>query len=188
MVMTEQNIKELKARLLAIFKKDAFKHGRFILSSGKSSDYYLDGRIVTLSSEGAYLAGSIILELIKDKGITAIGGPTIGADPIVGAVTALGHLRNLTLKAFIVRKNAKDHGSKRQVEGPVLIPGEKVLLIDDVATTGKALLEAKQALDKIGVKIEATLVIVDRLEGAGSNLEKEGLKLEALFTIEDFRR
>lgn len=186
--MAEQNLKELKAKLLVLLKKHAFKRGQFILSSGKSSDYYLDTRIVTLSSEGAYLVGSIILELIKDKGITAIGGPTIGADPIVGAVMALGHLRNLALKAFIVRKNAKDHGSKRQVEGPALNPGEKVLLVDDVATTGKALLEAKQALDKIGVKIEAALVIVDRLEGAASNLEKEGLKLDALFTIEDFRQ
>jgi orotate phosphoribosyltransferase len=186
--MAEQNIKELKARLLALLKRDAFKRGQFILSSGKTSDYYLDGRIVTLSSEGAYLVGSIILELIKDKGITAIGGPTIGADPIVGAAAALAHLRNFNLKAFIVRKHVKGHGSKRQVEGPALNPGEKVILVDDVATTGKALLEAKQALDKMGVKIEATLVIIDRLEGAGGNLEKEGLKLEALFNIEDFRQ
>lgn len=186
--MAEQNLKELKSRLLAILKKDAFKRGEFTLSSGKTSDYYLDGRIVTLSSEGAYLAGSIILELIKDKGITAVGGPTIGADPIIGAVMALGYLRNLNLKAFIVRKSAKDHGSKRQVEGPELKLGEKVLLVDDVATTGKALLQAKEALDNTGVRIEAVLVIVDRLEGAGNNLEKEGLKLDALFTIEDFRR
>ncbi len=186
--MVQQNIEELKVRLLVLLKKDAFKRGQFVLSSGKSSDYYLDGRIVTLSSEGAYLIGSIILELIRGKGITAIGGPTIGADPIVGAVMALAHLRNLSLKAFIVRKSAKDHGSKRQVEGPALSPGEKVLLIDDVATTGKALLEAKQALDNLGVKIEAILVIIDRLEGAGSNLEKEGLKLDALFKITDFKQ
>jgi len=186
--MNEQDIKGLQARLMALLKRDAFKRGQFILSSGKTSDYYLDGRIVTLSSEGAYLVGSIILEIIKDKGITAIGGPSIGADPILGAVVALGHLRNIALKAFIVRKQAKDHGSKRQVEGPALNAGEKVLLVDDVATTGKALLEAKEALDKLGVKIEATLVIVDRLEGAESNLEKQGLKLNALFTIEDFRR
>jgi orotate phosphoribosyltransferase len=186
--MAEQNLKELKVRLLALLKKHAFKHGEFILSSGKSSDYYLDGRTVTLSSEGAYLAGSIILELIRDNGITAVGGPTIGADPIIGAVMALAYLRNMSLKAFIVRKFAKEHGSRRQVEGPALNPGEKVLLVDDVATTGKALLEAKQALDNTGVKIEAVLVIVDRLEGAASNLEKEGLKLDALFTIEDFRR
>ena len=186
--MVEQKFEELKSRLLAILKKDAFKRGEFILSSGKSSDYYLDGRIVTLSSEGAYLAGSIILELIKDKGIIAVGGPTIGADPVIGAVMALAHLRNANLKAFIVRKLAKEHGSKRQIEGPALNPGEKVLLVDDVATTGKALLEAKDALDKIGVKAESALVLVDRLEGAAGNLEKAGLKLEALFTIEDFRQ
>ncbi|MDD5166482.1 MAG: orotate phosphoribosyltransferase [Candidatus Omnitrophica bacterium] len=178
-------MQDLKTKLLALLKKDAFKKGNFVLSSGKTSNYYLDGRIITLTPEGAYLVASIILELIKDKNIVAVGGPTLGADPIVGAVAALSHIHKIPLKTFIVRKKAKEHGTQRQIEGPALEKGERVILVDDVATTGKAILEAKEALDKIGAVIEKALVIVDRQEGAKENLDKEGLKLESIFTIND---
>jgi len=184
--MENEGLKELKARLLTLLEKEALKKGKFVLSSGKTSNYYLDGRIITLTPEGAYLTASIILELIKDKKIDAIGGPTLGADPIVGAVAALSHIKKIPLKTFIVRKSAKEHGTQRQIEGPLLIKGSRVLLIDDVATTGKALIEAKEALDKIGVEIDKALVIVDRDEGAAQSLSKAGLKLESIFRIEDF--
>lgn len=177
---------ELKSKLLGLLKEKALKRGKFLLSSGKQSNYYLDGRIITLTPEGAYLVASIILELIKDKDIDAVGGPTLGADPIVGAVAALSHMRNLPLKTFIVRKAAKEHGTQRQIEGPALNQNDNVLIVDDVATTGKAMIEAKQALDKIGVKIDSALVIVDRQEGAKENLAKQGLKLESIFQIKDF--
>lgn len=183
--MAEQEITELKTRLLALLKKEALKKGRFVLSSGKTSNYYLDGRIITLSAEGAYLAASIILQMIKDKGIAAVGGPTLGADPIAGAVAALSHLQKIPLKTFIVRKNAKVHGAQRQIEGPALKEGERVILVDDVATTGESLIEAKEALDKIGVMVKEAIVIVDRCEGAGENLAQAGLKLESIFKIED---
>ncbi len=179
------DIKELKDKLAILLKKEALKKGKFVLSSGKTSSYYLDGRVITLTPEGAYLAASIILELIKGKGIDAVGGPTLGADPIVGAVAALSHIQKVPLKTFIVRKRAKEHGTQRQIEGPALKAGEKVVLVDDVATTGKALLEAKKALDKIGVLAEEALVVVDRCEGAGENLAKAGLKLESIFTIKE---
>ncbi|MFA5096526.1 MAG: orotate phosphoribosyltransferase [Candidatus Omnitrophota bacterium] len=181
-----EKIKELKARLLALLEKEALKRGDFLLSSGKRSNYYLDGRVITLSAEGAYLVAGIILELIKDKKIDALGGPTLGADPIVGAVAALSHIENIPLKTFIVRKDAKTHGAGKQVEGPELKRGSRVILIDDVATTGKALIEAGQALEKIGVVATQALVIVDRLEGAAENLAKAGLALESIFTIRDF--
>ncbi len=183
--MVKENIKELKIRLLILLKKEAFKKGKFVLSSGKTSNYYLDGRIITLSSEGAYLVASIILELIRDTNIAAVGGPTLGADPITGAVAALSHLQKIPLKTFIVRKNAKEHGTQRQIEGPALKAGEKVVLVDDVATTGKSLIEAKEVLDKMGVVVEKAIVIVDRGEGAKENLVKAGLKLESIFEIED---
>ena len=179
-------IKEFKARLLALLKKEAFKTGHFVLSSGKTSNYYLDGRVITLTPEGAYLVANIILKLSKEKNIDAIGGPTLGADPIVGAIAALAHIKKIPLKTFIVRKTAKGHGTQRQIEGPELKKGSKVILVDDVATTGKALIEAKQALDKIGVLADTAMVIVDRCEGAEDNLKKFGLKLEAIFTIRDF--
>jgi orotate phosphoribosyltransferase len=184
--MEDEGLNGLRAKLLALFEKEALKKGKFVLSSGKESNYYLDGRIITLTPEGAYLTAAIILEMIKGKNLDAVGGPTLGADPIVGAIAVLSHIKNIPVKTFIVRKSTKEHGTQRQIEGPALKSGERVLLVDDVATTGKALIEAKQALDKIGVKIEKALVIVDRNEGAAQNLSKAGLKLESIFTIEDF--
>lgn len=183
--MVKEGLKELKAKLLALLKKKALKQGRFVLSSGKISNYYLDGRIITLTPEGAYLVAGIILELIKNKGIDAVGGPTLGADPIVGAVACLSHTRKIPLKTFIVRKAAKTHGMQRQIEGPVLKRKSKVILVDDVATTGGSLIEAKRALDKRGVSVKKVIVIVDRGEGAKENLAKAGLKLESIFTVRD---
>ncbi len=183
--MSKQELKELKAKLLTLLKKEALKKGRFVLSSGKTSNYYLDGRIITLTPEGAYLVANIILELIKDRKIDAIGGPTLGADPIVGAIAAVSHIKKIPLKTFIVRKTAKEHGLQRQIEGPELNKGDTAILVDDVATTGKSLVEAKEALDKIGVNVVKAIVIVDRGEGAKENLAQAGIKLESIFTIED---
>lgn len=171
---------------MALLKKEALKKGEFVLSSGKTSSYYLDGRVITLSPEGAYLAAAIILRLIKDKDINAIGGPTMGADPIVGATAALSHLNNGPIeKAFIVRKSAKGHGTGRQIEGPELKKGDRAIIVDDVATTGKSLIEAKEALAKKGVEAREALVIVDRCEGAKENLAKAGLALASIFEIKD---
>jgi len=176
---------QLKEQLKALLLRDALKKGNFVLSSGKTSTYYLDGRIITLTPEGAYLVASIILEMIQGKGIVAVGGPTLGADPIVGAIAALSHINKIPLKTFIVRKAVKGHGMQRQIEGPELKKGERVLIVDDVATTGKALLEAKEALDKIGVEIVKAVVIVDRCEGAAENLAQAGIGLEPVFKIND---
>lgn len=183
--MKEQELEALKVRLLALLKKEALKKGKFVLSSGKVSSYYLDGRLITLSAEGAYLVASIILELIKDKNIDAVGGPTLGADPMVGAIAALSYINKAPVKTFIVRKVSKEHGTQRQIEGPVLKERERVILVDDVATTGNSLIEAKEALEKQSVIVEGAIVIVDRKEGAQENLLKAGLKLESIFGIED---
>ncbi len=183
--MREENLKDLKEKLRALLEKDALKRGEFVLSSGKKSNYYLDGRVITLTPEGAYLVGKIILEMIKDKAIDAVGGPTLGADPIVGAVAVLAHIQQVPLKTFIVRKATKEHGTQRQVEGPQLKAKERVVLVDDVATTGKSLVEAKAALDNLNVVVDSVIVIVDRSEGAVENLAKVGLKLEAIFKKEE---
>jgi len=180
-----KDIKDLKSRLASLLEKEALKRGNFVLSSGKTSSYYLDGRIITLTAEGAYLVASIILELIRGKNIDAVGGPTLGADPIVGAVAALSHINEIPLQTFIVRKAAKDHGAQRQIEGPALKDGSRIVLIDDVATTGKSLIEAKEALEKSGVIIDKVIVIVDRCEGAKENLARQGMKLEPIFTIKE---
>ena len=184
--MEKESTAELKKKLFDLLNKEALKRGSFTLSSGKESSYYLDGRIITLLPQGAYLAASIILDMISDRKLDAAGGPTLGADPIVGALAALSYLNNRPIKTFIVRKQAKEHGTQRQVEGPALKKGDKVILLDDVATTGKAIIEAKQALDKIGVIAAEAIVIVDRNEGAVDNLAAAGLKLESIFKITDF--
>jgi len=184
--MEKQNRAQLKEKLFELLNNRALKRGKFVLSSGKESNYYLDGRLITLAPEGAYLVASIILDMIKDNAPDALGGPTLGADPIVGAVAALSYINKQPIKTFIVRKEPKEHGMQQQVEGPQLSSGNRVILVDDVATSGKAILEAKQALDKIGVVVDKVIVIVDRKQGAGQNLAKAGLKLESIFTITDF--
>jgi orotate phosphoribosyltransferase len=184
--MDDHSWSEQKRSLHALFEKGALRRGSFILSSGKTSTYYLDGRVITLDCEGAYLVASIILDMVAGLRIDAIGGPTLGADPIAGAVACLAHQKKIPLSTFIVRKVAKAHGMQRQVEGPTLRAGARVVLVDDVATTGHALVEAKSALDALSVTVEKAIVIVDRQEGAGENLAKVGVALDSIFTIADF--
>ena len=184
--MENKKNQELKEKLFNLLNRDALKRGKFVLSSGKESNYYLDGRVITLTPEGAYLVASIILEMIKGESIAAIGGPTLGADPMAGAIAAVSFINGQAIKSFIVRKQTKEHGTQRQVEGPELKKGERVILIDDVATSGKAIIEAYQALAKIGVLVDRAIVVVDRNQGAGENLAKIGIKLESIFKIADF--
>jgi len=184
--MDTKDYAHLKKKLFDLLNRDALKRGKFTLSSGKESNYYLDGRVITLTPEGAYLVAEIILKMVEPQGLDAIGGPTLGADPIVGALAALSYLNKKPVNTFIVRKQAKEHGTQRQVEGPQLKKGGRVILIDDVATSGKAILEAKEALDKIGVIAKKAIVIVDRDQGAKENLAKAGLELDSIFKIADF--
>ena len=183
--MNEDKIKQYKKSLLQLIKRKALKRGRVVLSSGKVSDYYLDGRLVTLDSQGAYLVASIILDLIRDKKIMALGGPTLGADPIVGAVIALAAKRGKKLSGFIVRKSAKRHGMQRLIEGPTLRRGSRIILVDDVVTTGGSLIAAGEALKRQGVKVDCAIVIVDRQEGAVQNLAKAGCRLISIFKKRD---
>ena len=185
-IMEKLTLAELKEKLFNLLNQEALKRGKFLLSSGKESNYYLDGRVITLSPQGAYLVVSIILDMLKGEVMDAVGGPTLGADPIVGALAALSYINGQPIKTFIVRKQAKEHGTLQQVEGPVLKKGNRVILVDDVATSGKAILEAKQVLDKIGIISDKAIVIVDRNQGAADNLAKVGVKLESIFKIADF--
>lgn len=184
--MAKENLESLKQRLLAILKKDAFFKQKIVLSSGKESNFYIDARLVTLTSEGAYLTASIILELIKDLKIDAIGGPTLGADPMVGALSVLSYLDKKPLNTFIVRKAPKPHGRMQHIEGPPLQKGAKVILIDDVATTGKSLVEAIDKLKPDGIQVLKSIVLVDRQEGAAEILAKQNCPLVSIFNSSDF--
>ena len=187
--MKIEKIDKVKQRLFRLIKSKAYREGRFRLSSGKVSNYYIDCRKITLTSEGAYLAALLILDIIKGRKIDAIGGPTIGADPIIGAVCVLSLTKyNKPMKAFLVRKTVKSHGTKRQLEGPTLKKGFRVVIIDDVATTGGSLVEAVSCLRKKGIKVEKVIVLVDRNEGAGERLAKRNCKFIPIFNIRDFKK
>ena len=138
-------------QLFSIIKTQAFFREKIILSSGKESSYYIDARLVTLSAAGAYLAGKIIFEMVQNEKLDAIGGPTLGADPLVGAIASLSYQAKKPMNTFIIRKTPKAHGKQKQVEGPLLQAGSRVVIIDDVATTGKAFFESMEVLHKMNI-------------------------------------
>jgi len=179
-------MEELKVRLLEILKEKSFYRQKVRLSSGKESDYYIDARVTTLSAEGAYLSAKIILGMIEGEGIRAIGGPTLGADPIVGAIAALSFQEKTPIDTFIIRDITKTHGRQQRIEGPALKRGERVILVDDVATTGESLLDSIDVLRGMGVTVEKAICVVDRLQGAGENLGRAGCQLIPIFTSKDF--
>jgi orotate phosphoribosyltransferase len=181
-----KTIAGLKAELLRLLKKDAFRRGAVTLSSGKKSSFYIDGRRVSLNAKGAYLIAELILDLLKGRKLEAIGGPTLGADPIAGAIAAVSYIKNKPLKTFIIRKTPKAHGRRRQIEGPDLRPGSRLILIDDVATSGKSFLESIDILRSEGFKIDTAICIVDRHNGAKEALARKDCRLISLFTPFDF--
>ena len=164
----------------------AFTFGDFTLSSGRKSNYYFDGRQVTLDGRGARLVGDVILDRCREVGAQAIGGLTLGADPIVAAVAALSGEGDSPLQAFIVRKEAKGHGAGALIAGPPLKPGTRVVIVDDTTTTGNSFFKTMEALDGLGVEIIEAVVIVDRDEGAREALAAKGISLHALYARSEF--
>ncbi|MEW4569113.1 orotate phosphoribosyltransferase [Tautonia sp. JC769] len=173
-------------RLIALLKRDALKLGQFTLASGRSSHYYVDGRRVSLSAEGAAIVGAGMLALLAEiPEVEAVGGLTMGADPIVGATLAAAGMGSIPqLKGFLVRKEAKGHGTGNLVEGP-LEPGSTVAILDDVATTGGSSLKAVEAVRAMGCSVARVLVMLDRLEGAADAFARAGVEFRALLTIRD---
>lgn len=177
---------ESRQRLLALLKRDALRTGSFVLASGRRSHFYIDGRKVTLSAEGAALIAELILNVLAPEAdIAAVGGLSLGADPIVGAVLARAAERGRPeLRGFLVRKQAKTHGTGNLVEGP-LEPGSRVVIVDDVATTGGSSLQAVDAVEALGCKVVLVVVVLDRLEGAAGAFAQRGLRFVPLLTIRD---
>lgn len=161
--------------------------GKITLSSGKETDFYFDGRLVSLDPEGSVLIAQLLLEELKKRGIGGVGGLTSGADPITSSIGVLAHQERVPLRLFYVRKAAKGHGMQRRIEGPPLPKGLKVALVDDVITTGGSLIEARDALrEDAQVEVSHALVVIDREEGGRERLAKEGIELVALFRKGDF--
>jgi orotate phosphoribosyltransferase len=175
-----------RSRLIELLKRDALRLGTFTLASGRTSSYYVDGRKVTLSAEGAAVIGAGVLDQLADlPDVAAVGGLTMGADPIVGATLAVaGAGTRPELRGFLVRKEAKAHGTGRLVEGP-LEAGQTVVIVDDVATTGGSSLQAIEAVEAFGCKVARVIVVLDRLEGAAAAFAARGLDFRPLLTIRD---
>lgn len=162
--------------------KKAVVHGKVILSSGKEADYYVDLRRVTLDSTAAPLVGQVMLELTKDLDYEAVGGLTLGADPVATAMLHAAHKAGRKLDAFVVRKAEKAHGLQRRIEGPE-VKGRKVLAVEDTSTTGGSVLTAVEALREVGAIVVGVAVIVER--GAQEKVESEGLKYLAAFQLSE---
>lgn len=179
-----ERVEQLQQRLLVLTYIHSYRSGAFTLSSGRTSSYYIDGKQVTLTPEGLYTTAQHILASLEHHRIEidAVGGPTLGADPIAAAVTALGgeegKERPAPLPSFIVRKETKSHGTGSRIEGP-FHRGMRTLIVDDVLTTGGSVLDAAAAVEAAGGSVSAIYVLVDRLEGGGEAIKKAGYRLLA---------
>lgn len=170
--------------LVALVREKALRFGDFTLASGKQASFYLDCRRVTLDSVGARLIGEGILEMLADDLPDLVGGMAIGADPITGAVITLAGVRGIRLRGLIIRKEAKKHGTGQFVEGP-FVAGERVVLVEDVVTTGGSALLAIERCEAVGLSVDRVLAVVDRLEGGREAFAERGYALSTLLSIED---
>jgi len=174
-----------RAALIRLFEERALKRGDFTLASGKKSSYYLDGKQVTLHSKGALLIAEGFWELLGENLPAAVGGMSIGADPISAAILTVAGMQGRDLVGFMVRKEPKGHGTQRYIEGPLEV-GSEVVIVEDVVTTGGSSLQAIERVEAYGCKVRQVLAIVDRLEGGAAAFQQRGYGFASLLTIRDF--
>jgi orotate phosphoribosyltransferase len=170
--------------LLDQIQGKAVVHGRVTLSSGKEADYYVDLRRVTLDNEASALVGEVMLDLTEDWAYDAVGGLTLGADPVAMSMMHVAATRGRPLDVFVVRKAEKTHGMQRRIEGPD-VAGRRVLAVEDTSTTGGSVLTAVEALREAGAEVVGVAVIVDRSTGARERVEEEGLSYRSAFGLEE---
>lgn len=177
----------MKNRLIELIIEKAFKYSEepvFKLVSGRMSNYYFNCKAVTLYPEGMYLIGNLIFDLIQDMNIKGIGGLTLGADPIAYAVAYTSYLKEKPIEAFVVRKTPKSHGTMQWIEGHIK-SGDRVVIVDDVITTGKSTIEAITRAKEAGLEIVKVIALIDRQEGGREAVEALGYKLDAIITREE---
>jgi orotate phosphoribosyltransferase len=175
-----------KEALVALIRHKALKFGSFTLASGRQASYYLDGKQVTLDPHGARLIAEGILDLLGAENLpAAIGGMSIGADPITAAVVTMSAVRGTPLSGFMVRKQSKGHGTNQYIEGPVQ-PGDEVVIVEDVVTTGGSSLEAIERCEAFGLKVVRVMAIIDRMEGGAQAFASRGYSFQSLLSIRDF--
>jgi orotate phosphoribosyltransferase len=171
-----------RANLLDEIIKKGVVHGRVVLSSGREADWYVDLRRITLDGAAAPLVGRVMLDLTEDLGYDAVGGLTLGADPVAAAMLHAAAARGRRLDAFVVRKEGKAHGLQRRIEGPD-VTGRRVLAVEDTSTTGGSVMTAVTALREAGAEIAGVATIVDR--GAATAIEAAGLPYRTAYTLAD---
>lgn len=184
-----ENLEKLRSELLALIREKSYEQRQVTLASGRISDFYVDGKQTSLHPRGAYLVGRLFLELLGRFGeVDAVGGPTLGADPIATSIALVSGLEGRPLPAFIVRKEPKGHGTRRWVEGKKNLPeGCRVVVVEDVVTTGGSGLSAVDKVEEEGYKVAGLMALVDREEGAREAIEARGLRFESLFTKTEVR-
>lgn len=184
------NAEKDRARLRELLVRHAYEKRRVVLASGRESDFYIDCRGVALSAEGHALIGRLLLREARrlDPEVAAVGGLSLGADPLASAVSLTSWLEGAPLGAFLVRKEAKAHGKGRTVEGLQLLPpGARAVVLEDVITSGGSALLAIERAREAGLTVDAVLALVDRGEGGRERLESEGrVRVGSLFSREDF--
>ena len=185
-LLTASN-EDLRRTLLDLIVKYAYREGDFVLSSGARSSYYINCKEVTLRAEGALIIGRLILNAIPES-TAAVAGLTLGADPIVSAVSVMSAIKDCSIPGLIIRKQAKGHGTQAYIEGPKLAEGARVVVLEDVVTTGKSALQAVERLQAVGYQVGEIISLVDRKQGGRELYESEGLKFQALFEIEELQQ
>jgi orotate phosphoribosyltransferase len=173
-----------REKLAELIKQDALQFGDFTLASGKKANYYLDCRKITLDGEGANLIAAGVLDILADDLPDCVGGMAIGADPMTGAVITCGWQRGVPLKGFIVRKEAKQHGTGKQLEGPV-VAGQRGVMLEDVITTGGSSLRAIELARDYGLTIDRIIAIVDRGERSAEVFAEVGVRFHSLFHVNE---
>jgi orotate phosphoribosyltransferase len=176
-----------RKRFLAILKEKSYEKRKVVLSSGRESDFYIDCKQTTLDAEGALLTGRLLFGMLeKGASVEAVGGITLGADPIVTAISMTSALREKPIPAFIIRKEPKKHGTAQWIEGTKnLRPGMKVAIVEDVVTTGASTIKAIDRAIESGFEVARVICLVDRNEGGAQTLSDKGYALEPLFLKED---
>jgi len=182
----DDSLLDLRQELLESLCHNAYRAGDFTLSSGQKSSYYINCKPVTLSARGAYLVGRLFLAQLAPE-VTAVAGLTLGADPLVVAVSVLSNVRGQDRAALIVRKEAKGHGTMSFIEGPELPAGSVVTVLEDVITTGGSALKAVERLQAAGYQVNEVLAIVDRDAGGTAAFAAKGIPLRSLFQIHELQ-
>lgn len=186
--MTDLTGPRARERLVELLRERSFERKRVTLASGRESDFFIDCKQAVLTAEGHALVGALMLEALDAlAGCDAVAGVELGGCPLASAVSLMSHLRGTPLPALYVRKEVKDHGSRRQIEGDkALVPGLRVAMLEDVITTGGSTLKAVDKLRSVGAIVVGVVAIVDRLEGGADALKAAGLPFVTLATRRDF--